>query len=366
MISSNDLSALSFSPYTAQPPPQCHATSLCHALLPHHALYPAWLPYNHGPVPCHANTRCQPPCHAMPTMLGHAIMPYPCHATTCTMPWHTHVNPCQFGSTLIQLDAIALSPALDQGRGRSRMSGLSSPSKQSPAHSSSHSHSPPRHCQRRYASPDRSSKDTNVQGRRSHNTGRKGKGRDTNSLFFQGGTVAHGTSACAICLGRHEHMYAKCAPSKLWNGEMSVCEGTSKGGSSASTASQFASASRFWQDARTLPIPHDTSVQDVESPGTALSNVLRYRKTEMLTPYKPSTWCSRLERHGLLGRYPNLHHSLMHGFDLGIPSISQTYIPANNPSIYKLPRDSTLPSPGYSMWNPWNGGWIPWNGGWIP
>ena len=29
-------------------------------------------------------------------------------------------------------------------------------------------------------------------------------------------------------------------------------------------------------------------------------------------------------------------------------------------------RISTLPSPGYSMWNPWNGGWIPWNGGWIP
>ena len=29
-------------------------------------------------------------------------------------------------------------------------------------------------------------------------------------------------------------------------------------------------------------------------------------------------------------------------------------------------RYSTLPSPGYSMWIPWNGGWIPWNGGWIP
>ena len=48
---------------------------------------------------------------------------------------------------------------------------------------------------------------------------------------------------------------------------------------------------------------------------------------------------------------------------------------------------STLPCPGYSMWNPWKGGWtaeipggfhgmvdgfhgmgawIPWNGGWIP
>ena len=59
----------------------------------------------------------------------------------------------------------------------------------------------------------------------------------------------------------------------------------------------------------------------------------------MLTPYKPSAWRSRLERHGLLGRYPNLYHSLMHGFDLGIPSISQTYVPANNPSIYKLPRE---------------------------
>ena len=31
-----------------------------------------------------------------------------------------------------------------------------------------------------------------------------------------------------------------------------------------------------------------------------------------------------------------------------------------------LPHYSTLPCPGYSMWNPWKGGWtaeIPWNGG---
>jgi hypothetical protein len=27
---------------------------------------------------------------------------------------------------------------------------------------------------------------------------------------------------------------------------------------------------------------------------------------------------------------------------------------------------STLPSPGYSIWNPWNGGWNPWNVRWIP
>ena len=31
-----------------------------------------------------------------------------------------------------------------------------------------------------------------------------------------------------------------------------------------------------------------------------------------------------------------------------------------------LQTSSTLPSPGYSMWNPWNGGWNPWNGGWDP
>jgi hypothetical protein len=27
---------------------------------------------------------------------------------------------------------------------------------------------------------------------------------------------------------------------------------------------------------------------------------------------------------------------------------------------------STLPSPVYSIWNPWNGGWNPWNVRWNP
>ena len=103
------------------------------------------------------------------------------------------------------------------------MSGLSSPSKRSHAHSSScshscsHSHSPPCHHQHRYTSPDRSSKDANSQGRKNCNTGGKGKGRHTNASFFQGGTAVRGASACAVCLGRHKHEYAKCAASKLWN-----------------------------------------------------------------------------------------------------------------------------------------------------
>jgi hypothetical protein len=71
----------------------------------------------------------------------------------------------------------------------------------------------------------------------------------------------------------------------------------------------------------------------------APNNVLKHRRTEPLTPYKPSAWRSQLDRHGLLEKYPNLHHSLTHGFNLGIPSISKTYVPANNPSINKLPAE---------------------------
>ena len=121
--------------------------------------------------------------------------------------------------------------------------------------------------------------------------------------------------------------------------QMHSIEETSRGDSSSSTVSQCASVSRHWQAAQTHPIPHDISVQGVESLGMELSSGLRHRRTEMLTPYRPSAWRSQLERHGLLGIYHNLYHSLMHGFDLGIPSISQTYVPANSPSIYKLPRE---------------------------
>jgi len=71
----------------------------------------------------------------------------------------------------------------------------------------------------------------------------------------------------------------------------------------------------------------------------APSSVLRCRRTEPITPYKLSEWRSQLDRHGLLEKYPNLHHSLTHGFDLGIPSISRTYVPNNNPSINKFPAE---------------------------
>ena len=99
------------------------------------------------------------------------------------------------------------------------MPGCSSPTKrpraQSPSRSQSHSrsHSPAHHRRRKYVSP-------NAHGRRTRLTSNnKGKGKGSNPSFFQSGTAASGTSACAVCLGRHEHEYAKCTATKLWNGK---------------------------------------------------------------------------------------------------------------------------------------------------
>ena len=99
------------------------------------------------------------------------------------------------------------------------MPGRSSPTKrpcaQSPSRSRScsRSHSPARHRRRKYVSP-------NAHGRRTRLTSNnKGKGKGSNPSFFQSGTAASGTSACAVCLGRHEHEYAKCTATKLWNGK---------------------------------------------------------------------------------------------------------------------------------------------------
>jgi hypothetical protein len=128
-------------------------------------------------------------------------------------------------------------------------------------------------------------------------------------------------------------------PQSSGMGERSAYEGTNVGSSSSSTGSRFVSVSRPWQDAQTHPTPPDISAQGAESWDMAPNNVLKHRRTEPLTPYKPSAWRSQLDRHGLLEKYPNLHHSLTHGFNLGIPSISKTYVPANNPSINKLPAE---------------------------
>ena len=165
------------------------------------------------------------PCHAIPNYLATipCNMYHTCHATHAKTLAMQHPHLLAFSP--LQLDAIALSPALDRERGRARTSGLSLPTKQSCALSSSRScsrsrsHSPPCHCRCHYVSLECTSRDSNMQGRYNrHTTGGKGKGRNANPSFFQGGTAGRGASACAVCLGCHEHEYAKCSASKLWNG----------------------------------------------------------------------------------------------------------------------------------------------------
>ena len=206
----------------------------CLAAMPHHHTarrHPCqrfFLTMPCSPPKCHFISRLTPRhayfglfnCHAMPRTLH---MPYHSYKP---LPHHAHaILSRHLVSSASQLDAIALSPVLSWERGRVRTSGSSSPTKRSRARSSSdscsrsRSHSPPRHRRRRYASPERTPRSSNAQGKRNrHTTGGKSKGRNANPSFFQGGTAGRGTSACAVCLGHHEHEYAKCSASKLWNG----------------------------------------------------------------------------------------------------------------------------------------------------
>jgi hypothetical protein len=79
-------------------------------------------------------------------------------------------------------------------------------------------------------------------------------------------------------------------------------------------------------------------VQDAGHQGMAPSNALRHRRTNPLTPYKPDAWHRQLERHSLLGRYPDLYLSLTQGFYVGVPSIQQTFTPPNSSLINKYPE----------------------------
>ena len=115
-------------------------------------------------------------------------------------------------------------------------------------------------------------------------------------------------------------------------------KGTNKGGSSFSMASQSVSTSKPCQDAQTRHSRLNTFVQDAGRQGMVPSTVLKHRKTNPLTPYKPDAWRRQMERHGLLGRYPDLYLSLTKGFDVGVPSIQQTFIPPNSSLINKYPK----------------------------
>ena len=109
--------------------------------------------------------------------------------------------------------------------------------------------------------------------------------------------------------------------------ERPACTGTNRGGSSLSMASLSVSASRPQLDVQRPHTPPGTHAQAVASLGMEPSNVLLHRKSNTLTPYNPDAWLKWLTSFNLLERYPNLYHSLIDGFDVGILSISRTYVP---------------------------------------
>jgi len=64
---------------------------------------------------------------------------------------------------------------------------------------------------------------------------------------------------------------------------------------------------------------------------------MQSRRKKALTPYIVENWEQDLLATGLIHRYPSIPSSLSSGFDAGIPSLSQTYTPANHPSTTDHP-----------------------------
>ena len=221
-------------------------------------------------------------------------------ANFCTQCPH---QPLPFWCPLpLQLDAIALSPTLDWEMGQARSYGSSSPTKRTCAHSSScscscsHSHSPPRHRRRRYASPEHTSRDSNTQGRRSrHAIVEKARTKALTLHFFKGAQQCVAPPLVPYVLGAMSTSMPNAPHPSFGMEERSVCEEMSKDSLSSSMASQSVSISKPWQGAQTLPTPHNTYVQGAGSQDMAPSSVLRHRRANPLTPYKPSAWHSWLD-----------------------------------------------------------------------
>jgi hypothetical protein len=86
-------------------------------------------------------------------------------------------------------------------------------------------------------------------------------------------------------------------------------------------------------------ISKTTDARDAEKQIMGHSLVLVQRRNRGFTTYDPMSWSEELSKHGLLEKYPNLVNGIMHGFNLGIPSIARTYSPINHIST-KLYREA--------------------------
>ena len=85
--------------------------------------------------------------------------------------------------------------------------------------------------------------------------------------------------------------------------------------------------------ARAFSTKTDTSVQGAGQRITALKSALEQRRLEPHTPYIASTWENALQQANLTASYPHLVNGLHHGFYVGVPTITGTFTPPNNPTI---------------------------------
>jgi hypothetical protein len=82
------------------------------------------------------------------------------------------------------------------------------------------------------------------------------------------------------------------------------------------------------------------SAQAVEMPITeptsapSVSALLARLLSKALTPYNADGWRDLLIEFDLLHKHPTLLEQLMHGFHVRAPTITRSFTPLNNPSIF--------------------------------
>ena len=111
---------------------------------------------------------------------------------------------------------------------------------------------------------------------------------------------------------------------------------TNKGGWLQHTASRSASTGRSQEVARPQIIQTNMCAQVADWPTMVLRDVLEQRRHEPLNPYNKGAWAEWLSSFGLQEKYPHLVQGITRGFNLGIPTISCTYITPNHNSVDSL------------------------------
>ena len=101
----------------------------------------------------------------------------------------------------------------------------------------------------------------------------------------------------------------------------------------ASSTKKETSSARIGNVPRVAPARDtDTNAPDVEVRIMEPKGVHSYN-LGVTTPLRHEEWSRLLEKHNLLVKYPNVPRYIQHGANAGIPRITCTYIPPNNPSV---------------------------------